>query len=522
MNKYEILDTLEEAVKRKARTNLNAFIKYTKPEYDSQWFHKVICKKCEQVLSGEIKKLMIFVPPQHGKSEIVSRKFPAFALGVNPDLKIANCAYSADLSEGFSRDNQRTIDSNEYKELFPNTSLNGSNVRTNSMGGYLRTVEKFEIVDHQGSFKAVGVCGPLTGNPVDIGIIDDPIKDAIEASSLTYRERVWDWYVNVFMTRMHNNSRQIIMMTRWHEDDLAGRLLKLEPESWEIIILKGIAEEFNDYDPRQIGDALWENKHSRAKLLNLQSLSQKTYYSLIQQNPQPIQTGGEYYKMFDINKHVKDCFYDESLPVHLTFDFNVRPGNHVGVWQIRGKKCYKIKEFAMKAPRNTTVGTCNAIIDWLKGHQSGMFVYGDPSGKNEDTRTEEGVNDFTIIRRELIKYKPSLRIGSSHPNPKARGTFINEILEYEFNGIQITISPNCPKSIEDFTFIKEDENGGKIKDKVKDMETGKSIEKYGHLSDADDYFFTMCFAEDYNISKTGISLGKLQLGRTVHTGKNQY
>jgi hypothetical protein len=520
MDKYEALYILEEAVRKKARVNLNSFIKYTKPEYDSQWFHKVICQKCEDVLYGRIKKLMIFVPPQHGKSEIVSRKLPAFAFGVNPDLKIANCAYSSDLSEGFSRDNQRTIDSSEYQELFPKTNLNRSNVRSNAMGGYIRTVEKFEIVNHEGSFKAVGVCGPLTGNPVDIGIIDDPIKDAIEASSMTYRERVWDWYVNVFMTRLHNNSRQILMMTRWHEDDLAGRLLKLEPGEWEVIVFKGIAEEENENDPRRIGEALWEDKHSKAKLLQLKSLSQKTFHSLIQQNPKPIQTGGEYYKMFDYAKHVKDCAYDPNLPLHLTFDFNVRPGMHAGVWQIVGKHCYKVKEFITKSPRNNTRGLCAEFIRWKPSHEAGLFIYGDPSGKNEDTRNEEGINDFIIIQRELIRYKPTLRIASSHPNPKTRSDFINNILEHGINGIEITISPECPQTIADYTFIKEDENGGKIKEKVRDIDTGKSYEKYGHLSDADDYFFTMCFIRDYEISKKGVSLGLI--GGHPKPTKNAY
>jgi hypothetical protein len=521
MNKYEALEILEEAARKKARSSLNSFIKYTKPEYDSQWFHKVICQKCEMVLSGEIKKLMIFVPPQHGKSEIISRKFPAFSLGVNPDLKIANCAYSSDLSEGFSRDNQRTIDSPEYHELFPDTVLNGSNGRSNSMGGYLRTVEKFEIVNHNGSFKAVGVCGPLTGNPVDIGIIDDPVKDAIEANSMTYRERVWDWYVNVFMTRLHNDSRQILMMTRWHEDDLAGRLLKLEPEAWHVVTFRGIAEEIKENDPRQIGESLWENKHSKDKLLQLKSLSQKTFYSLIQQNPQPIQTGGEYYKMFEYTKHVKECFYNPNLPIHLTFDFNVRPGMHGGAWQIINKKAYKVKEFITKSPRNNSKGICSEFMRWAPEHNHGLFIYGDPSGKNEDTRSEEGINDYSIIQKELYKYKPTLRIASSHPNPKMRADFINTIFEHGVNGIEIIISPDCHKTIDDLTFVKEDENGGKVKEKVRDPETGKSYEKYGHLSDADDYFLTMCFANDYAIYKSGKSSGKI-LGSRPLASKNAY
>ena len=139
-------------------------------------------------------------------------------MGKNPNLKIVGSSYSADLAEQFSRAIQRTIDTKEYQAIFPNTYLNGSNVRTD-VKGYLRNVDIFEIVNHKGFYKAVGVGGSLTGTPVDIAIIDDPVKDASEANSTTYRQRVWDWYNTVLTTRLHNDSKQLFIMTRWHEDD---------------------------------------------------------------------------------------------------------------------------------------------------------------------------------------------------------------------------------------------------------------------------------------------------------------
>lgn len=176
---------------------------------------------------------MIFVPPQHGKSEILSRNFPAWAFGYDPDLKIVGCSYSSDLAKQFSRSIQRIMDSPEYLHIFPETRLNSSNLRTVTRG-YLRNVDMFEIVNHKGFYKAQGVCGSLTGTAVDIAIIDDPVKDAIEAYSPTYRERVWEWYTSVLLTRLHNNSRQLFIMTRWHEDDLAGRILSREADKWEV------------------------------------------------------------------------------------------------------------------------------------------------------------------------------------------------------------------------------------------------------------------------------------------------
>lgn len=277
-----------ELFKIDAREKFRVFLNYSNPAYSRTWYHTLIANYCQKVLEGEIRNLMVFVPPQHGKSEIVSRNFPAWALGKFPDLKIVGSSYSADLAQQFSRSIQRTIDSNEYKELFPDTYLNGSNVRTNARGGYIRNVDLFETVGHKGFYKAVGVCGGLTGTPVDIGIIDDPVKDAIEAYSETYRARVWDWYINVFLTRLHNDSRQIFIMTRWHDDDLAGRLLKKEPDKWTVLRIPAIRESLDDgntMDPRSVGDALWPEKHSIERLREAEARSPRTFSALYQQRP---------------------------------------------------------------------------------------------------------------------------------------------------------------------------------------------------------------------------------------------
>ena len=277
-----------ELFKIDAKDRFRVFLNDSNPLYARTWYHTLIANYCQKVLEGEIRNLMVFVPPQHGKSEIVSRNFPAWALGKCPDLKIVGSSYSADLAQQFSRSIQRTIDSPEYHDLFPETYLNGSNVRTNAKEGYIRNVDLFEIVGHRGFYKAVGVCGGLTGTPVDIGIIDDPVKDAIEAYSETYRARVWDWYVNVFLTRLHNDSRQIFIMTRWHDDDLAGRLLKKEPEKWTVLRIPAIRESLDDgntSDPRSVGEALWPEKHSIERLREAEGRSPRTFASLYQQRP---------------------------------------------------------------------------------------------------------------------------------------------------------------------------------------------------------------------------------------------
>lgn len=278
-------------LKRDAPQYLSCFLGYANPKYQAEWFHILIADYCQQLFEGKIKKLMLFMPPQHGKSEIISRKFPAWALGRDPDLKIVGSSYSADLAEQFSRSIQRTIDSEEYHAIFPDTYLSGSIIQRNnetSSRNCLRNVDYFETVGHHGFYKAVGVGGGLTGTPVDIAIIDDPVKDATEAYSATYRERVWNWYNTVLSTRLHNDSKQLFIMTRWHEDDLAGRLLKAEPEEWTVVVIPAICEKEHDgelHSERHIGEALWPQKHSLQKLQKQKKRAPREFSALYQQQP---------------------------------------------------------------------------------------------------------------------------------------------------------------------------------------------------------------------------------------------
>ena len=178
------------------------------------------------------------------------------------------------------KNNQKGVKMEKWRE-----KIKRGDVRTISKG-YLRNIDTFEMVGHRGFYKAVGVCTGLTGTPVDVAIIDDPVKDAVEAYSSTYRERVWEWYVNVLLTRLHNDSKQLLIMTRWHEDDLAGRIIKQEGDEWDIVSIPAIKENNdNPLDPRQIGEALWEDKHSIKKLRKMERVSSRTFSSLYQQRP---------------------------------------------------------------------------------------------------------------------------------------------------------------------------------------------------------------------------------------------
>lgn len=291
---------IAQMARRMAASNLSVFLDYVFPNYDRQWFHTLIAHKCQQLIDGTLgsDRLMLFLPPQHGKSQIVSRALPAWAMGANPDIKIVSCSYSGELASQFSRAVQRIIISDEYAMTFPSTRLAESSDK-----GYQRQVDYFDIVGHGGFYKAVGVGGSLTGTPVDLGIIDDPVKDAIEAGSQTYRNRIWDWYTDVFLTRLHNRSKQILIMTRWHEDDLAGRLLEREPEAWTVVTIPAVREDLTmAEDPRKVGEALWEERHSIVRLMDVEKRSPRTYAAIYQQRPTI--AGGNIIKR-DWFKHIK-------------------------------------------------------------------------------------------------------------------------------------------------------------------------------------------------------------------------
>lgn len=293
---------LRELKKRQARDGFMRMVEYTFPGYDTQWFHEAVAHQLDRLLAGVIKKLMVFLPPQHGKSELSSRRFPAYALGKNPKYKIAVCSYSSDLASSFNRSIQMIMDDPLYHELYPETMLNSSRVSNSTDKGVLRNTTIFETVDHRGFVKTVGIGGSLTGTPVDIGIIDDPFKDRMTANSETMRQNVWDWYQDVFLTRLHNDSKQLLLFTRWHEDDLAGRLLdptnehydEQEASEWTVVAFGALKEETKPLpmaldleDPREIDEALWESRHSAEKYFKRRRINPTGFASLDQQRPAP-------------------------------------------------------------------------------------------------------------------------------------------------------------------------------------------------------------------------------------------
>ncbi len=254
------------------------FVREVYPFVELTPFHRTYYRLLEAFALGRVSRLIVTMPPQHGKSLGSTTLLPAYLLGLDPDLRVAIASYSASLATRFNRRVQRIIDSAEYGALFPDTRLK----QGTKPSGYIRTSDEAEVVGHAGSILSVGREGSLTGNRVDCFILDDLYKDAMEANSPLIRDNCWEWYTSVVRTRMHNHSRELIVFTRWHEEDLIGTLSKLEPvvpftswaqldelprEGWLHLNFEALQRSApNEVDPRTEGEALWPEQQS-AELL---------------------------------------------------------------------------------------------------------------------------------------------------------------------------------------------------------------------------------------------------------------
>lgn len=287
-----------------ASRSMLAFTMHTKPDYQVNWHHEVLCEQLDRFVHGDLRRLMVFMPPRHGKSELVSRRLPAYILGCNPNAEIISCSYGDSLASRMNRDVQRIIDTPQYMEVFPKTRLFGSNVRTTSQGTYLRNSDIFEIVDNAGVYRSAGVGSGITGMGFLYGIIDDPVKSQKEADSATFRETVWEWYTSTFWTRQEKDARILLTLTRWHEDDLAGRLLELaasDPtaDQWEVLKLPAICEEPDaPFEHRAVGEPLWPEKYDLPFFAAAIANNPRQHAAINQQSPRARE--GNLFKLKDL------------------------------------------------------------------------------------------------------------------------------------------------------------------------------------------------------------------------------
>lgn len=291
---HALLEHLRAEHIEKARRGLLSFTIYTKPDYETNWHHIALCKILNRFVRGEITRLMVFLPPRHGKSELVSRRLPAFIHGLNPNAEIMLATYGGSLASDMTVDIQRIIDLPAYQELFPSTRITPEGSRS----AWARNSTEYEIMPYKGevfrgAFRAQGMGGSFTGRGASHIIIDDPLKNRDEADSKVIRDAIWKFYTSTLYTRLEKNGQILLTMTRWHDDDLAGRLIKQaqnDPQSdqWEIFTFPALREaDDNPLDQRAIMEPLWPTKYSLERMLSMkQTVGSRDWAALFQQRPQ--------------------------------------------------------------------------------------------------------------------------------------------------------------------------------------------------------------------------------------------
>lgn len=219
------MDETEQALFYMARNNLIHFAKSMIPDYYAEDFHEELAKKLTEVYEGEEDRLIVSVPPRMGKSELCSRLFPAWCLGKDPSIRFIVTSYSQPLASDFSFDCREYLRDDKYSKIFPNTQIHPK----------FRSKEEWKTTDG-GHYIAAGVEGSITGKGCDVAIIDDPHKSYEEAQSKRQREKVWDWYTGTLRTRLSSEAAMIVVSTRWHSEDLVGKLLESETsDQWTFI-----------------------------------------------------------------------------------------------------------------------------------------------------------------------------------------------------------------------------------------------------------------------------------------------
>lgn len=276
-----------------------------------------------------------------------------------------------------------------------------------------------------------------------------------------------------------------------------------------------------------------DNPHLTPEYLeNLKNMSRFRYDVFVNGNwNMQLKVGGEFYKCFELEQHVRAVEYDKTLALHISWDDNVNPYLPCGIFQIKihkndkgeilCKELIMIDEIVGKTPNNKVEKVCNEFKRRFPNHDAGVFVYGDATANKEDTKTEHGMNFFRLILDNLRIYKPTNRVLSANPSVVMRGNWINTVFEKGLHKLKFTIGENCKTAIQDFIKLKEAADGTKAKDMVTDPLTKVRYQQYGHFTDLFDYIACSSFANEFTMYQKGDVTAKIAIGKSKPS-KNSY
>lgn len=364
-----VREAKEEKVRRVLQRDLTTYKKRMFRSYQHAPHLEILDRALEQVSlfvesGGQegIGRLIVEMPPRHGKTLTVSRLYPTWHLGRNPDHRVMLVSYGHTLANKNSRAARNLIRSNNYVTLFPNVKLADDSA----------AADAWDIKDYAGGCDALGITGAATGKGAHLLIIDDPVKNRQEAESKVYRERVWDAYTNDLYTRLEPGGAIIIMMTRWHKDDLVGKVLadveneivEYETDDWERISLPAIAEE-DDTLLRAPGEALWAWRYPIEVLNKIaKAVGRYAWAALYQQRPKPREGG--IFKWDDIDGH-RVTALPELMRVGVAVDpSGSSGGDEVGIVAAgiaRDGHAYILEDASLQASPNQWANTCSMVYN---------------------------------------------------------------------------------------------------------------------------------------------------------------
>ena len=240
------------------------FASFVDPNYTPGWVHREIAAKLEAVMKGEIKRLILCVPPRIGKSRLATQLFPAQYLGRFPHKEVIVASYAAVLAVDFGYKTRDLMNAQEYKELFPVRLRDDSQSKAKW------------LTEEGGGYTSVGVGGAIVGRGAHLLVIDDPHKNRKDAESKLIRDNLWNWFTSTAYTRLEKDAAVVVIMQRWHTDDLVGRLLELEKEGgdhWEVVRFPAIADE--DEKHRKQGEPVWPEKYNLEKMMEIKKMKKQ-------------------------------------------------------------------------------------------------------------------------------------------------------------------------------------------------------------------------------------------------------
>lgn len=366
-----------------AYSRLIPYAAFQWPGYIDASHLRLIARKLEAVERGDITRLLITLPPRHGKSMLTSEFFPAWYMGRNPDHYVVTATYAQELADDFGRKVKNQIADTAFQAVFPGVALSDDS----------KSAKRFHVegadgglehgLSQKGAFYAVGVGGPLTGRGAHLLLIDDPVKNREDAESAIIRKKTKDWYTSTAYTRLMPGGRVVIIQTRWHEDDLTGWLLENHSqEGWEVLNLPAI----ND-----AGEALWPAQYPIDALEKIKAaIGPRDWSALYQQAPSP--ETGDYFKR-DWIKTVNELPDRKNMQIYGASDYAVTAdGGDYTVHVILGldpeERPYLLDLWREQASSDRWVESfCDLVLKWK------------PIGWAEETgQIKSGVGPFLTKR----------------------------------------------------------------------------------------------------------------------------